>query len=240
MDAAITKTQKEGETLLATAVSTREQELHQDHSLKMQEVQDGHNNIVVSMKEEHQEVASTLQSQVDALKESLRQKADQNTDLVSLLKTEKENRETDQQQHSQAVTDLGRENEMNLRQERENSQRALNDQQERFLSEMKLLKQEFAEDRQKFDTAMQDAKVEYAILEERYQNRESRPDDILRIQELETIITNQEEEVKRTREVSSALNHKLEILHPMTVVLLTSFITIQSSFISISPFECHL
>ena len=53
MDAAITKTRKEGETLLATAVSTREQELHQDHSFKMQEVQDGHNNIVVSMKEEH-------------------------------------------------------------------------------------------------------------------------------------------------------------------------------------------
>jgi len=71
---------------------------------------------------------------------------------------------------------------------------------ERANADMKLLKQEFAEDRVRFDERIFEAQKEYRLLEERYKNRESRPDDLARIARLEQEMVEKDELVARTRD----------------------------------------
>ena len=66
---------------------------------------------------------------------------------------------------------LVREGETCVRQEKEASQRALLAEKERNDAELRLLKGEFREDRDKFDEALNQANNDYRQLEERYNGR---------------------------------------------------------------------
>ena len=98
---------------------------------------------------------------------------------------------------------------MSQHKHKEQSQKALLQQQERFEADMKLLKMEFAEDREKFEQNLQQQQMEYNILEEKYQNRESRPDDVARIQQLEYEMIEKDELVKTTRDEMMYLKREL-------------------------------
>ena len=125
------------------------------------------------------------------------------------LKDEKARANKQSLQDKMALERLTRDNENNLRNEKESSQQALLAQQERFEADMKLLNMEFTEDRARFERAHEEARQEYAALEERYQNRESRPDDLARIQQLEYEMVEKDELVKATRDEMLYLKREL-------------------------------
>jgi predicted nucleic acid-binding Zn-ribbon protein len=102
-----------------------------------------------------------------------------------------------------------REGETRLRQEKEESQRALIEEKERSDAELRYLKGEFAEDRARFEDALQQAADEYKILEDRYELRESRPEDLARIAQLETEAVEKDELVKKTIEEMAYFKREL-------------------------------
>ena len=104
---------------------------------------------------------------------------------------------------------LLRESETAVRQEKEASQRALLSEKERHDAELRLLKGEFREDRDKFDEALAAAHEEYRQLEEKYENRESRPEDVLRIAQLEKECEEKDELVKTTRDEMAYFKREL-------------------------------
>ena len=104
---------------------------------------------------------------------------------------------------------LLRESETAVRQEKEASQRALLSEKERHDAELRLLKGEFREDRDKFDEALATAQEEYRQLEEKYENRESRPEDVLRIAQLEKECEEKDELVKTTRDEMAYFKREL-------------------------------
>ena len=56
---------------------------------------------------------------------------------------------------------------------------------ERAALDTKLLKAEFNEDRLRYDERLKEIQKEMSVLEQRYRNRESRPEDLARIEQLE-------------------------------------------------------
>lgn len=132
--------------------------------------------------------ATTAEGELAALKSLL-----ERTKLQSTLEREQAQREADTR----------------LRQEKEGSQRALIGEKERSDAETKLLKSEFAEDRERFEAALEQAADEYKILEDRYELRESRPEDLARIAQLEQEAVEKDELVKKTREEMAYFKREL-------------------------------
>lgn len=87
-----------------------------------------------------------------------------------------------------------------LRRERENSQRKLMEAMERAAADTRLLKDEFSEDRRRFDERLVEAQLELEAMDLRYRNRESRQDDLSRIAALEQELVDKDELVAKTRE----------------------------------------
>ena len=112
-------------------------------------------------------------------------------------------------QDKMSIQNLIRDNDLNVRNEKENGQRALLEQQKRLDADAKLLQMEFNEDRERFDRAMREANYNYNLLQEKYQNRESRPDDLARIQQLEYEAVEKDELVKTTRDEMLYLKREL-------------------------------
>ena len=112
-------------------------------------------------------------------------------------------------QDKMSIQNLIRDNDLNVRNEKEAGQKALLEQQKRLDADAKLLQMEFDEDRSRFERSIQEANYNYSLLLEKYQNRESRPDDIARIQQLEYEMIEKDELVKTTRDEMLYLKREL-------------------------------
>jgi hypothetical protein len=129
-----------------------------------------------------------------------------NQTLASLASTEKAlGEEKSEAQRKAAAMAAERERmqrdfDLLTRQEREANQRELMGQQERHAADMRLLKDEFSEDRTRFDERLQELQAELDKMERRYQNRDSREDDLARIRALEQELVDKDELVVKTRE----------------------------------------
>ena len=87
-----------------------------------------------------------------------------------------------------------------IRMEKEGAERRILEANDRNAMELKTLKMEFREDCQKFEERMQLAKVEYEKLLNKYNNRDSRPEDIAKIKDLEDQMIEKDALVAKTRE----------------------------------------
>ena len=186
---------------------------HEDSALaELQSLLDAQSkSAILEMQEKHaaelqtlidKNTASTesMTSDLESLKSNVTKLESGNTDLETRLKEEIGARKKENIQSKMAIEQLTRDNDLNLRKEKENSERQMLSQQERLDADMRLMKQEFTEDRQRFDEYIDEAKKEYQILEERYLNRDSREDDVLRIQQLEQDLIDKDERVKTMKD----------------------------------------
>lgn len=82
---------------------------------------------------------------------------------------------------------------------------------ERGAADIRALKNEHAEVRGKYEDKMREATKAYRALEEKYKNRESRPEDVARISQLEKEMIEKDELVAKTRE--EMLYFKREMLN---------------------------
>jgi predicted nuclease with TOPRIM domain len=82
---------------------------------------------------------------------------------------------------------------------------------ERGAGDLRALKAEHAEIRGRYDEKLREASKLYKALDEKYRNRESRPEDVQRISELEREMVEKDELVAKTRE--EMLYFKREMLN---------------------------
>ena len=68
------------------------------------------------------------------------------------------------------------ENDLELRREKERSETKLMELAERNRTDIRILQDEFQDERMHYERGMQDMRREYGVLEEKYRNRESRPE----------------------------------------------------------------
>ncbi len=158
---------------------------------------------------EHAVALDELRKELVAVNSNLISQTDRATAAETDLAAIKALLEKTRMQASLDRDQAQREADTRLRQEKEESQRAMISEKERGDAEMKLLKAEFAEDREKFESALQQAADEYKILEDRYELRESRPEDLARIAQLEQEAVEKDELVIKTREEMAYFKREL-------------------------------
>eukprot|EP00605_Chrysophyceae_sp_TOSAG23-4_P001977 GSChrysophyteH1.ASY1.ANO1.2191.1 assembled CDS len=163
----------------------------------------------VSKTKEHEKATLHLNNELSSTMSALQALKEAHAALGTELNDEKARASKESLQAKMAMERLAHENQTNLRNEKEASQKALMNAQDSFQADMRLLKVEFAEDRSIYERSLEDAKREYLALEEKYQNRESRPDDLARIQQLEYEMVEKDELVKTTRDEMLYLKREL-------------------------------
>ena len=87
-----------------------------------------------------------------------------------------------------------------VKRERENNERKLIEQHDESTSLIKQMKQGFNDEKSRYDAALAQAQKDYQELQTRYRNRESREEDLAKINELEQQMIAKDELVKQTRE----------------------------------------
>lgn len=119
------------------------------------------------------------------------------TTQLSVERIERQNRE------EKFVIDrdtMSRAHDSELRKEKESSERAILDQMRRASQDINLLKEAQQEDILKYEERLKELQNEYLLLETRLRNRESRPEDIARIRDLEREMIAKDELVQQTKE----------------------------------------
>ena len=200
---------KDAQHAQEAALDAQRAKLSSQFELATKELTGKHSKELVDMIAQHKDANLAIQNELLQLKTVHSQLCDAHGSLESELNDEKA-RAAKQAQHDKLqIQNLIRDNDMNVRNEKESGQRALLEQQKRFDADTKILKLEFSEDRARFERALEVARREYSALEEKYQNRESRPDDLARIQQLEYEMVEKDELVKNTRDEMMYLKREL-------------------------------
>lgn len=159
----------------------------------------------------HASVKQQLEAELTGSKQ---QTFDANNQITTLQKMIAEERQARHQREEQFILDrdqLLRNNEMDLRKEKQNTERQLLQQSERHALDTNILQQETQTVRTQYEERLREIAKEYKILEERYLKRESRPEDIQRIQQLEREMIEKDDLVARTKE--EMLYFKREMLN---------------------------
>lgn len=95
---------------------------------------------------------------------------------------------------------MQREHQLGIRKEKEEYERKIVGILSRHEEDIKLLQDETQQTRQNYEDKIRQILKEYAILQDKYQNRESRPEDILRIKSLEEEIIEKTDLVNKIKE----------------------------------------
>ena len=137
------------------------------------------------------------------------------TQQISQLQRTIEDERTERQRREEAFVvakdQLEREHESDVRREKEASERKILEVMDRANADIKILKQEHLEVRAQYEDRLQEVAREYQALEQRWLNRESRPEDVARIEQLLRESAEKDELVLRTKE--EMLYFKREMLN---------------------------
>lgn len=191
-------------TALEEAGAKREKELGErlakDKAAAMEELKAKRKAAVAALKDEHAREKAQWEADRGVIQEQLASSQKHGIELAGL-------REKDQVEfkQKQSLWEGEKENlrgqfESQIRKEKEAAEVRIMDATERMNQEVKILKQEFKEDTERFEERMTEAGVEFKKLLTKYNNRESRPEDVQRIKQLEAEMVEKDALVAKTRE----------------------------------------
>jgi hypothetical protein len=141
-----------------------------------------------------------LEAELNNLKTQLSSFQMQVVSLEENLSRAKADKITSEEQHSLEKDQIVRDNQLKLRKEQEACQKSIFENQERSLNDMNILKDEFNEQRRNFENEKQYLMRELSAINDKWNNRESRPEDLERIRELEIEMVDKDHLVKKTKD----------------------------------------
>ena len=159
-----------------------------------------HADAVAALTARHEQEEAALSGR---LSDSTKQCTDAFEQIAGLEKTlsgERQERQRREEVFLLEKDQLERVHESDLRREKESSERKILEVMERAGAEMALTKQEHLEVRHLHDQRVQDMVLQYKALEHKYFNRESRDEDLQRIEQLMREMVEKDELVVKTRE----------------------------------------
>ena len=152
------------------------------------------------LSQKHDEIADKLQTELNNLKTQLSSFQMQVVSLEESMNRANADKITAEEQHSIEKDQIIRDNQLKLRKEQEACQKSIFENQERSLNDMNILKDEFNEHRRNFENEKQYLMRELSAINDKWNNRESRPEDLERIRELEIEMVDKDHLVKKTKD----------------------------------------
>jgi hypothetical protein len=186
-------------------------QLEQDRQASLSSLRAEMEAAAIIQREEHKTVLEGLHHELGTTKQSLIDSRAERTKLEGGLFEEKKARERDAEQNGQRLEMIGREHDSAIRREREAQERSAMEAAETMAIEVKMLKDDFQEERDELEEQKREILADLQALEEKYLNRDARPEDLARIAELETEMVDKDALVAKTRE--EMLYFKREMLN---------------------------
>lgn len=200
LERAIASEKLNGEEAVRRALLQQEQELTtvKKNALKAQEEE--FDAAKAKLRAEHDAATDKLQQELNSLKARFAEAQAQIKTLQDML-TEERNERHRREEHFILERDtMTRDQEMALRKEKETAEREMLKVMERYELELKGMRMDTQQLKQSYEEKLREVAKEYKLLEDRYLARESRPEDIARIRQLEQEMIDKDELVTRTRE----------------------------------------
>lgn len=187
-------------TEVASAVSRSEQNLSEKYE-----------SIIKSLKEKFEEEKSKLEIEIKA--QTLLYETEKKEKLDSFhlyqeeigkyettLQTERNERQRREEKFMLEKDSMQRDFQLNIRKEKEEYERKIVNMLSRHDEDMKLLHEETSQASKQYEEKIEQILKEYGKLQQKYQNRESRPEDILKIERLEEEIIEKTAMVQKIKE----------------------------------------
>lgn len=170
-----------------------------------------HAGTVSDMKLKYDDEINGLNNDITKLKQAAGISRSEIQSLNDSLSSERQMRQSREEAFVLERDQQAREHDFDLRKEKEFSERKIIENGERFNVEMQILRQEYMNEKGLFEGKLREAHNAYLNLENRWKSRESRPEDIARISQLEEEMVAKDELVARTKE--EMLYFKREMLN---------------------------
>ena len=191
---------------LAAEESLRQALSEQDSRLKRQ-----HMEALDAQAREHAEITKALTAKFEAEKQAMlkniaemqQQQVDATAQIAGMEKviaTERKERQRREEGFVLERDQLERAHDSDIRREKESAERKIIEVMERANADINILKGEHVQVRAQYEERIQEITSQFRALEKRYLNRESREEDLARIQQLQQEMVEKDELVLRTRE----------------------------------------
>ncbi len=143
---------------------------------------------------------SMLQKNMAEMRQQFVDASGQIASMENVIGVERRERQRREENFVLERDQLERAHESNIRREKEVAERKILEVMERASADMSILRNEHIEVRNQYEDRLNDMTAEFRALEKRYHNRESREEDIARIQQLMNEMVEKDELVLRTKE----------------------------------------
>lgn len=203
--------QAQARDALKAALAELEARLSSEKSSELAAKDTAHSAATAAMKAEHDDIAAKLAQDVASGKKAIAMSAEQIRDLEKQISLERAERQRREENFVLEKDQLKREHESDIRREQDTAEKREKAAVDKGHADLQQLKAEFLQVRNEMQDRLTQAQREYSVLETRWRNRESRPDDVDRIQQLEREMVEKDELVERTRE--EMLYFKREMLN---------------------------
>ena len=195
----------------AETLRIEKQRAHEETEKALQLLKDEHFNITSDQHDKHWTAVENLNKDILKLENNISLLNEGIKKEKEFLLVEMDKRKDDQLIFEEKIAVLRKENEINIENERKKSERKLSETLEKVELNNEKLNSEFADECEKYNRLLLAAQAEYKELEDRWRKRESLPEDLNRIIQLENEMIEKDELVVKTRE--EMLYFKREMLN---------------------------
>jgi hypothetical protein len=197
---AIESERLDGEQAVRRALLQQEQDLTAEKKTALQNQQNEFDGIKSKLQQEHESAMGKIGQELESFKSRFADAQAQIATLQAMLTDERQERHRREEQFILERDSLMRDNEIAVRKEKELAEREMLKVMERHEVEIKGMRMDAQQLKQSYEERLREVAHEYKLLEDRYLARESRPEDVARIRDLEREMIEKDELVAKTRE----------------------------------------
>jgi len=176
------------------------EKLNQEHKSATEDLTSKYEKQISAMNDELTGKIGCLNKDLDSTKSQLTEALSKIENLEDAIKRAAADKLSLQEKTQAEKEELLRVQQLELRQEKERSENALLDSEARAKQHMQILTDDFNGQKENMEAEKQYLLRELAALNEKYLNRESRPEDVARIQQLEQEMVEKDHLVKKTKD----------------------------------------
>lgn len=200
MASALDTCKANAEELLRNSLAELESRMKKERRDALEEQSRDHNESIRVLNDKHEIEKNQLSTHIKDITQQFTDATMQIQTIENVLSSERQERQRREEHFVLERDQLERSHESDIRREKESSERKILEIIGRANVDMDILKQEHIEVKHQHDLRVQDLIGQYKVLEQRYLNRESRDDDLKRIEQLTREMIEKDELVIRTKE----------------------------------------
>lgn len=194
------KLKRESAIQISDELKLQESLLNQEKENELSERDKQHAGAIAQLKATHDKDYKAVSNELKEIDAKFNDSMKKLVDMKTVLDEEMKLRQSREDQFLTEKSQLARQNETELSRQKEVFEKKMTEAFDRMQVEIQVIKQEFHEERSRFEDKFREIQKAYAILDSKYKNRDSRPEDLEAIARLEREMVEKDELVAKTKD----------------------------------------